>query len=232
MNTCANFKKVYNLSQKICIDESLLYFRGRNKLKFYLPHKPHKWGFKLHLLCDAENNYVYDIIFDPGRTDKNLICLDDNSFIHSIILKLVEGLDNRGHILFFDSWYSSTAIIQKLRAKNIFATSILKNNNSILRSDELQIKVDEDVTIFKIEDKKKLNFISSIHDDQVNSKGKPEILYEYNTFSRSIDRVNQSSSFHTYKNRNKKWWKRVFYFLIDVCISNALVLKSSKKMLN
>ena len=44
-----NFQKHYTLGNWITIDESLLYFTGKNKMKFYIPMKPHKWGFKLHL---------------------------------------------------------------------------------------------------------------------------------------------------------------------------------------
>jgi len=226
---CAKFRQVYTLSQKICIDESLVYFRGRSKMKFYIPNKPAKWGFKLHLLCDSENNYCYNIIFDPGQTEKNFIRLDGTPYIHSIILRLVEGLENRGHILFFDTWYSSIAIIKKLRSMNIFVTSLLKQNHKILRTEETTIKLDEDIMIYKIEDKKMMNFITSIHDDHINAEGLAEVHYEYKTYSRAVDRVNQSSSFHTYKNRNKKWWKRVFYFLIDVSITNSFILMELNK---
>jgi len=45
-----NFQKYYILGKNITIDESLLQFKGRNSMKFYIPMKPHKWGFKIHLL--------------------------------------------------------------------------------------------------------------------------------------------------------------------------------------
>ena len=37
-----NFRKYYILGKNITIDESLLHFTGRNKMKFYIPMKPHK----------------------------------------------------------------------------------------------------------------------------------------------------------------------------------------------
>ncbi len=33
---------------------------------FYLPKKPTKWGFKLHILAASESGYRYNIYFDKG----------------------------------------------------------------------------------------------------------------------------------------------------------------------
>jgi len=53
-----NFKKYYYPNTDLIIDESLIYFRGRSKLKFYIPMKPHKWGFKFHIICES-NSIMY-----------------------------------------------------------------------------------------------------------------------------------------------------------------------------
>ena len=54
-----NFKKNYTLNYEITIDKSLIHFTGRNKMKFYLPMKPHKWGFKIHLLCGHLHHIIH-----------------------------------------------------------------------------------------------------------------------------------------------------------------------------
>ena len=41
----SNFQKYYTLGKNITIDESLLHFTGRNKMKFYIPIKPHNSFF-------------------------------------------------------------------------------------------------------------------------------------------------------------------------------------------
>ena len=42
-------------------------------MKFLMPNKPKKWGFKIHCLVDANNNYLYYLILDPGKDYKYLI---------------------------------------------------------------------------------------------------------------------------------------------------------------
>ena len=58
---------------------------------FYIPSKPIKWGFKLYYLVDSNSNYLYNVIFEPGKNNKNLI---------------ITNVENNGRTLFFDSWYS------------------------------------------------------------------------------------------------------------------------------
>lgn len=42
---------------------------------------PIKCGFKFHRLVDSNTNYLYNVIFDPGKDYKDLIYFqDDNSY--------------------------------------------------------------------------------------------------------------------------------------------------------
>ena len=63
-------------------------FKGGQLMKFYLPMKPIKWGFKIHILVDCDNSYIYSCILDPGKNNKNLIQFENNSDTESIVLKL------------------------------------------------------------------------------------------------------------------------------------------------
>ena len=125
-----NFQKYYDLGENITIDESLIQFKGRNSMKFYIPMKPHKWGFKIHLLCDADTHYLYNMLFDPGRGGKNFICSDDcNSLSESIVLKLlscIKDTDKKKRNVFFDGWYSSISLMRKLTKLGFLNTTVLR----------------------------------------------------------------------------------------------------------
>ena len=99
--TIIQCKKYWYLGNILTIDESMVAFKGRNKLKFFTPHKPIKWGFKIHVLVDAINTYVYNFILDPGQENKNLILNDKTfSFTENIVLSLLEGLEKSGKKVF------------------------------------------------------------------------------------------------------------------------------------
>ena len=103
-----NSQKYFILGKQITIVESMIKFEGRNNMIFYIPSKPIKLGFKLHCLVDSNSNYLFNVIFDPGRDNKNLIIENvEDSFTENIVLSLVKNIENSGRTLFFDSWYSS-----------------------------------------------------------------------------------------------------------------------------
>ena len=66
--------------------------------------KPHKWGFKIYLLCDSDTHYLY-IPLDPGKDGKKFIFYfeENTSLSESIVLKLLSCVnDNKQRNIFFD----------------------------------------------------------------------------------------------------------------------------------
>ena len=81
------------ICNKLTIDERIVIFKERNKIKFFI--KPIKWVFKIYVLVDAINTYAYNFIMESGQENKNLILKDKTfSFTEIIVLSLLEGLEN------------------------------------------------------------------------------------------------------------------------------------------
>ena len=55
------FKKVYTPDRDICVDESLLGFKGRLNIIQYFPMKTSKRGIKFFVLCESKSGYAWDI---------------------------------------------------------------------------------------------------------------------------------------------------------------------------
>lgn len=56
------FKTTFIPGKKMCIDESIVPFKGRLIIKQYLPKKRNRFGIKLFVLCDVETGYIVDFI--------------------------------------------------------------------------------------------------------------------------------------------------------------------------
>ena len=52
----------------------------------------------------------------------------------------------------------------------------------------------------------------------------PPCLPDYQKFMRGIDRGDQMMGYYNVGRRSRKWWKRDFSYLIEVCLLNAYVL--------
>ena len=61
------FKKVYTPDRDICVDESLLGFKGRLNIIQYFPMKTSKRGIKFFVLCESKSGYSWDINIYLGK---------------------------------------------------------------------------------------------------------------------------------------------------------------------
>lgn len=126
------FPSQYVASQEIAIDETIVGFKGKSKMVFYIPSKPTKWGFKMHVLSESKSGYCCKILLDPGKAYKKNILnskeYGSSKLADNIVLKLTEGYRYKGYKLYLDSWHASPNLFIQLRQKGIAATGIVKEN--------------------------------------------------------------------------------------------------------
>ena len=63
----AHFQQCYTLSKEICVDETMIGFKGRLIFIQYMPKKPTKWGLKAYVLADSTTGYMYNWILYTGK---------------------------------------------------------------------------------------------------------------------------------------------------------------------
>ena len=56
----SHFQRNYTLSKEVCIDETMIGFKGRLSFIQYMPKKPTKWGMKAYVLADSQTAYMYN----------------------------------------------------------------------------------------------------------------------------------------------------------------------------
>jgi len=57
----------------------------------------------------------------------------------------------------------------------------------------------------------------------VNIPNLVQLIEEYKLRTQGVDRANQKVSYYHY-NSNARWYKKVFYYLMEVCLKNAHIL--------
>ena len=116
------FIHLYNPSQNLSPDESMLKFKGRLSFIQYMPRKPIKRGMKAFslspcawkLYTGADNTktvYGADVRVDPTSSDCHPPGL---TVAGKVIIDLVNGLENKGHIIYCDNYFTSPALVTKL----------------------------------------------------------------------------------------------------------------------
>lgn len=105
-----SFNDTFHSFQKLCIDESLLLYKGRLSFKQHIPTKRNRFGIKSYMLCDCKTGYVQDLIVYAGIST---IIESENTGIgksKEIVLSLLKPYLGKGHTLYVDNFYSSPAL--------------------------------------------------------------------------------------------------------------------------
>ena len=61
------FRNLYEPGENLCIDESIIGFRGRAPFRVFMPAKPKKFGLKVWTLADPKTKYVWNMQLYTGK---------------------------------------------------------------------------------------------------------------------------------------------------------------------
>ncbi|KAL3242510.1 hypothetical protein MRX96_021077 [Rhipicephalus microplus] len=237
----------YTPSSHLAVDESMILFKGRSSMKQYMPMKPKiKRGYKVWSLADSETGYLLKFQLYEGKSAHKP---DDVTLGEHVVLTLTDGAVPAGSQVFFDNFFSSTKLLQVLREKDILACGtfrvnkrdlpqVVKENNKLERGSYIWRRKAE-VVAYQWRDSKNVHLMSNYHDpeDRVQvhrtlQNGKkmavecPSVVKDYNTWMGGVDKFDQKRNAYPADRRSKRWWSRIFYFMLDAAVVNAFIQMS------
>ena len=104
-NVLINSQFYYLPRQYISVDESLIGFQGRSKIKVFLPLKRKRYGLKAFLLCDSSNSYVWNWDLYKGISES----------VENTVMKLCMPLEGENYYIFMDRFYTTINLFITLR---------------------------------------------------------------------------------------------------------------------
>lgn len=111
----SSFQMYYQPARDICIDEAMIPYKGRSRLKQYIPSKPHKYGYKVW--CLASQGYVHRFEVYEGKEEKT----SEEGSLHQVVMRLVQPYRNKHHILFVDNHFTSPRLFDALLSIGVHA---------------------------------------------------------------------------------------------------------------
>ncbi|CAF1585828.1 unnamed protein product [Adineta ricciae] len=238
------FKSLVIPNKNLCIDESLILWKGRLGFKQYIPSKRRRFGIKVLMICDCQTGIVLDfIVYTGSSTDIDL----DQSLgkSSSIVMTLMKPYLSKGHSLFVDNWYTTPRLFEKLyELKTGACGTVRRNRIGSVKLDKLT-KGDFDYTnshnlmVLKWQDKREVFMLCTIHrprmiqtrkSDWKTQKivEKPECIVHYNKNMGSVDKTDMQLSFVECLRKTIKWYKKFFFHLLDLSTFNAYMLFKMK----
>ena len=233
------FDKYYMPGRELAIDEMMVGTRCRIHFLQYLPKKPTKWGVKVFVNAESTTGYVltFDVYTGGSETTST----------HDTVMKLMEKYLDKGHKLFTDNFYSSPLLCHALLQRGTYTCGTVRTNRrhfpdglkyNKLERPQYRFATSGKCTAGIWYDRRDVTFVSTIHSASVEivekrRKGEkdkepipcPTAIVEYNQYMNGVDLADQHLSYHSLTVRKTtKWWKKLYWRLIDLCILNSSIV--------
>ena len=137
-----------------------------------------------------------------------------NGVTHGVVLKLVEGLEYKGHHLYCNNYYTSPVLFSSLHTLGFGACGTVRMDRrgmpkevttaKLKKGEVKSAEVEEGMLALKWMDKRQINMLSTIHDDSMMFKRrtqhvpggiegvqKPVMIEQYNTYMGGVDKSDQ-----------------------------------------
>lgn len=238
------YGKYYVSNKEISIDENMIKFKGRLFFKQYLPSEAStEWGIKVWSMTDAHTGYLLKFnVYRP--TGKDSAHQPSEGLGTHVVLSLLEGYENKGHIIYMDSFYNSVDLYDKLLEKKTLACGTVRINRKGLPSEIKQITVkkgalpvtwvrsDGKMLACSWQDTTRFNLLSSFgtvgtYKVKIHSKegdreiDKPCVHVEYNKYMEGVDKFDQLCSTYPYKRKSQKWYQPIWHFIVEAALVNS-----------
>ena len=229
---------LYNPSPFVCVDETLVSFRGRCSFRVYIPSKPDKYGIKVWSLCDCGTNYAYNLQVYLGKQGTS----PEQHQGERVVKDLMAPLFGSGRNVTTDNFFTSYNLAQFLLTKQLTTLGTVRKNRREVPRELLPSKRTEYDSVFVFtkdtamvsyapKKNRTVLLLSTMHDQpDVNDdeQKKPIMVLDYNATKGAVDAFDQEVGYYTCARKTRRWPMRLFFFIIDAACLNAFVLWTIK----
>jgi len=243
-----NFHSNYQPSRFLTVDEDMCKFKGRNAMKQYMKAKIIKWGYRIWKLCDASSAYTLNLDVYTGATEGK----SEKGIAYDVVMKMVDQYLNKNHVVVMDNFFTSVPLFMDLLTSSTYACGTVRLNRKFFPEeygkqkdmspgDHIFWQSGNLVATIR-QDKKAVRLLSTCcqpeRTDSVKrrrgSQGPVELscppaLKLYTEHMGGVDRSDRMVRTYSVSRRSKKWWYRLFYYLVDTSIANSFILYHSSR---
>lgn len=240
------FMELYKVTREVSVDESMVLFKGRSSIKQYNPMKPIKRGYKIWCLAD-QHGYISKFSVYQGK-EEVIDDFVDFGLGERVVLNLTKPYWNKGMKVFFDNYFTSIHLLEKLKLENTFASGTIRSNRKgipLLAHDKTLERGMYDfktsrlgITVYKWKDNRIVHLASNFHGVEESSVLRterdgtkktikcPTVVNDYNKYMGGVDKADQLRALYNINRKSKKWWHRLFWGVIDIIFVNSFVINN------
>lgn len=240
-----NFQSAYTPARDISIDESMIPFKGRLSFKQFMRAKRTRFGIKTWVLAESLTGYVSNFQIYTGKEQGR----SETGLSSRVVFDLMTPFLDKGYHLYVDNFYTSASLFHDLFERCTYACGTLRINR---KYSPKEISLPRNCNIGTSDwtmagpilaqswkDSKEVFFLSTIHNPEyephipeanrrVKRRGGevtcPPLLHDYNKNMGGVDLNDQMRKYYNMGRRSKTWYRRVFFYILEVAVHNSTVL--------
>jgi hypothetical protein len=239
------FLQFWPMEQDLDVDESMIPYYGRHSTKQFIRGKPIRFGFKVWCL---NTRLGYLVQCEPYQ-GKGTSLDGDVGLGGSVVLDLISELPPLNYCLYFDNYFTSLRLLQKLKDKGIAATGTIRANRiekcplasvEVMKKKErgsydARLDKNSDIVLVRWNDNSVVTLGSnafgvgplgaakrwSVAQRRQVFIEQPHLISKYNNGMGGTDRMDQNIHQYRIAIRCRRWYWQLFAFLLDVAVQNA-----------
>lgn len=239
--------ELYNMTREVSVDESMIIFKGRSTLKQYNPMKPIKRGYKLWCLAD-QHGYISNLSIYQGK-EEVIDEFHNFGLGERVVLNLTKPYWNKGIMVYFDNYFTSINLLEKLKTENTFACGTIRSTrkgipplapDESLKRGMFDYKTNiMGITVYKWKDNRIVHLASNFHGTEVDTVKRtqkdgsklqvpcPRIIKDYNKYMGGVDKADQLRALYCVNRKSHKWWHRLFWGILDITFVNSYIINNA-----
>jgi Transposase IS4 len=238
-----SFSSHFNPTRVMTVDEAMVGYKGRSELKQYIPQKPTKWGYKVWCLASCNYLLAFDVFLGKSTTSPSASPSD-------VVLSLVAPYSHRNHIVYLDRYFTSPNLLKELKARGFRACGtvrkdriglppLFKTSAKDMQQGEMKYWQKQELGALVWQDRRAVYMLTTHRSPSeisyVSRRGSseqmavPTAVLDYNKHKGGVDTLDQLRQSYAVGRKSIKWWPQLVWWLIDMCILNALSLYNQQQ---
>ncbi|CAK1547946.1 unnamed protein product [Leptosia nina] len=184
------------LDQRLSIDEQMCATKMSHYIKQYMPNKPHKWGFKLYLICSLQG-YAHRFEVYSGGGSKN---------------NILPGEPDLGE--------SRNTVVRGFYEENVATvddidvSAVVWKDNKPVNLLSIYVGAEPATTVTRFDKLKKERVAIPCS----------KVIKEYNAHMGGVDLLDSFIGRYHITMKSRKWTMRLFYHFLDLAVINSWVM--------
>ena len=216
-------------------------------MKQYIPKKPIRRGFKVWVLADSNNGYFLDVDVYVGKPSDGITT--EHGLGARVVLQLTRPFRHKKYTVFCDNYFTSPALFDELFQHGLYACGTVRCDRRDFPSDlrglrmvrgSHQFRQRGNLSAVVWQDKRQVSVLSTMtnphetvaiqrkeRDGTRTTLTCPTAIACYNLHMSGVDKGDQLRQYYSLRTKFMKYYKYIFFFLLDTSITNAFIIYSN-----